>query len=76
MNLPLENCDCLTAKYKHMLLTLSDEVEFKGELDFLQFNFCPFCGKHVERKQEDDLTEEDLRTMLQMRGACSRASCD
>jgi hypothetical protein len=45
----LENCDCLTAKYKHLLLPLEDEQEFKDELEFTPFNFCPFCGSKIKR---------------------------
>ncbi len=73
----LEACDCQTAKHKHLLITLEDEEDFKDELEFIQFNFCPFCGEKVERKKKtNELTEEGLRRLLEMRGACSRASCD
>lgn len=53
IKVPLANCDCLTAKYKHLLLTLMDEVDFKNKLEYTEFNFCPFCGKKVERNKDD-----------------------
>ena len=52
--MPLEECNCLTAKFKHLLLTLADEPDFKDELSFTPFNFCPFCGKKVERNPDYD----------------------
>ena len=42
-------CTCQTAKYKDQLLVIDDEADYEGELEFLPFNFCPFCGKKIDR---------------------------
>ena len=72
--MPLDECDCLTAKYKHLLLMLEDEPDFEKELEYTAFNFCPFCGKKVERTDPDGDTT--IRSMLEVRGERHCTACD
>lgn len=46
-------CNCLTALADGLLIPQEDEIEFEEGLNFIQFNFCPFCGKKVDRSWRD-----------------------